>query len=337
MKLFVYSLVLMFAFFGQANAAPKTVDLQSLQKYKFDDLYSDLLGLKGQVPPSARIDFEDNLETMWDKKLNRKRGVTKSAEGAAGGVVAYYAKNQTRMTLQQYVTWINHDVEGLKKSVDWIGLCGVKLRGDRCKLLREIAEKTYGVDLVAYGMTELFPSANGTLNVRLMEVLLQNAGRQYLETIPAMHDRLTSLGLWQFTQYAVYNVGREVRGASAVNLYVGKPYKIPGSVLALRNEHHHRAAYMFAVANLKDLVRLMSDKEVANLLRGHRKHLDELVQFIATAHHLPGPAIKGARRWAANDMKLSLQVSLGPKLRKYADKTQGNLLALYAKLKPDRM
>lgn len=334
-KLFVV-IAFMFAFFGQALAAPKTVNLQSLQKYKFDDLYADLLGVSGQIPPFASIDFEDNLEEMWGKKLNRKRGVTKPARGAADGVLAYYAKNQTKMSLAQYINWINQDVIGLKKTVDWVGLCGVRLRGDRCKLLRAIAEQTHGIDLVAYGMTELFPSPNGTLNVRLMEVLLQNAGRQYLETIPAMHDPLASLGLWQFTQYAVYNAKSEVRGASAVNLYVGKAYKIPGSVLALRNEHHHRAAFMFALSNMKDLIKKMSDKEVANLQRGYGKHLDELVQFIATAHHQPAPAISGARLWVANDMRLPLQVSLGPKLRKYAEKTQGNLLELY-KSKRDRM
>lgn len=336
-KMFVVMLFcILSSFFGEAQASPKKVNLTTLQTYRFDDLYADLIGIQGQVPASAMISFEKNLGVMWNKKLNRKRGVTQPAEDAADGVLVYYSKNQTKMTLQQYVEWINRDIERVKKSVDWVGFCGVRLKGERCKLLKAVAQKTLGIDLVAYGMTELFPSANGTLNVHLMEVLLRNAGRQYLETIPAMHDKYASLGFWQFTQFAVYNANGEVRGASEVNLYIGKQYQIPGSVLKLRNEHHHRAAYMFALSNLKDLVKRMSNKEINNLFRGHEKHRDELVQFIAIAHHLPGPSFMGARRWAANNMKTELQISLGNSLRMYAKKTQANLLALYKATKQKR-
>jgi hypothetical protein len=289
-------------------------------------------GVSGKVPKSAHVDFEKNLKGMWAKKLRRKKGVTRAAEHAANQAVRYYSVNQTKTTIQGYVNWIDGDIEGLKKTIDWAGLCGVKLKGPRCSLLRKLTSEIYAADLVAYGMTELLPSANGTLNVHFMDMLLRNAGREYLEVIPAIHDKYASLGLWQFTQFAVYSSG-EVRGASEVNLYVGEKYKIPGSVLSLQGAHHHRAAFMFAVSNMKNLVQMMSDKEVDNLKKSGRNHLDEIVQFIAIAHHLPGPAIKGARKWAANNMKKELRVSLGPKLHRYATKTQGNLEALYKMIK----
>ena len=86
---------------------------------------------------------------------------------------------------------------------------------------------------------------------------------------------------------------------------------------------------MFAVHNIATLLRIANVKEVKNLGKFHAKHQDEIVQFIAIAHHLPGPAIKGARHWMGSGMKKELQVSLKSPLRDYAHKTQGNPAYLY--------
>lgn len=331
MKKLVVILFSLVTFFGQAYAETKKVDLSTLAKYKFQEgeLYADLIGVSGQLPLSSNIDFEKNLKSMWDKKNARKKGVTDVARATSVDVLKYYSTNKTYMTVDEYVLWINRDIETLKKNIDWVGVCGVRMRGLECELLKALSYGIYGRDLVAYGLTELMPSENGTLNVKLLDVLLRNAGRQYLDSVPALYDKYTSRSLWQFTQFAVYQANSELRGASSINVHVKAPYKIPGSVSMLRSADHHRAAYLFAVANLRDLVLRMTDAERINLKQKHRKHPDEIVQFIAIAHHLPSPAIKGARKWAANKMKTELRISLGPKLSKYANKTQGNLLALY--------
>jgi len=316
-----------------ANTRMTQVDLAPLQGRKLGDLYAKFLGIPdGHVPMKASVDFEKNLARLWAGKINRKDS-SDSSNANVGKVLAYYRANKSRMNLKKFVQLAGKEVASVKANIDWAKLCRIEqLHEDRCRVLQAISKDIVGRDVIAYGMTEIFPAADGELNVAYLDILLRQAGSEYVDSLPAIHDGYLSFGLYQFTSFAVYDTGREQRGASIVNRSVTGSARIPGSVISLRNGDHHRAAYMFAIHNIATLLRLGSDKEVRILGKLHAKHQDEIVQFIAISHHLPGPAIKGARRWIGNGMKQELQVSLGKILGKYAHKTQGNLAYLYKAL-----
>lgn len=309
------------------------VDLSSLPAKKLSDLYAKFLGIpNGPVPREASIDFEKNLAHLWAGKIERKDS-SDSTQANVDQVLAYYRANKNKMPLKEFVRLADKEVSLVKANIDWAKLCRIeRLNGERCQILLAISKGIVGKDIIAYGMTEIFPAADGALNVAFLDLLLRQAGAEYVDSLPAIHDGYLSFGFYQFTSFAVYDANDEKRGASIVNQAVRGSARIPGSVISLRNGDHHRAAYMFAVHNIATLLRLANAKEVKNLGKLHAKHQDEIVQFIAISHHLPGPAIKGARHWMGSGMKTELQVSLRNPLREYAHKTQGNLAYLYKSL-----
>lgn len=311
-----------------------TVDLSPIQGRNLSDLYAKFLGRQnGVVPGSAPIDFEKNLAHLWAGKVERNDS-SDSTQANVNKVLAYYHDNKSKMSLKKFVNLADTEVARAKTGVDWPRLCHVeRLSGDRCRILQAISKGIVGKDIVAYGMTEIFPTADGRLNVTYLDILLRHAGAEYVDSLPAIHDGYLSFGLYQFTSFAIYDHGKEKRGASIVNQTMAESARIPGSVIFLRNGDHHRAAYMFAIHNIATLLRLANKKETTILGKLHGEHPDEIVQFIAIAHHLPGPAIKGARRWMASGMKKELRVSLGKVLGQYATKTQANLVALYGAIK----
>lgn len=319
----------------EAGGQRVIVDLSPIQGRKLGDLYAKFLGIpNGIVPRSASIDFEKNLAHLWAGKVERDDS-SDSTQANVNKVLAYYHNNKNKISLTEFVRQADKEVARVKANIDWSKLCLIeRLSKDRCPILQAISKDIVGKDVVAYGMTEIFPTADGKLNIAYLDILLRQAGAEYVDSLPAIHDGYLSFGLYQFTSFAVYSKTEEKRGASIVNRAVTKENaKIPGSVIFLRNGDHHRAAYMFAIHNVATLLRLANKKEIGILGKLHGKHPDEIVQFIAAAHHNPGGAIGGARRWIANGMKKELRVSLGTILRKYADKTQANLAALYGAIK----
>jgi hypothetical protein len=174
------------------------------------------------------------------------------------------------------------------------------------------------------------PAADGNLNVKIMEILLRNAGSNYLFTIPALYDKLLSLGLYQFTSYAV-NSGTK-QGASRINAFLPTLVRIPGSVIELRNGEHHRAAFLFSLDNLANLVKKVDKKEFQALKNVRRMKPGDIVTFMATAHHAPGLAIRNARAWLQQGGKGSLNAFLKGRLVSYGRKSDNNLVALENKL-----
>lgn len=306
------------------------VNLTSLPAKKLSDLYAQFLGIpNGFVPREASINFEKNLAHLWAGKIERKDS-SDSTQANVDKVLDYYRVNKNKMSLKEFVRLADKEVASVKANINWVKLCQIeRLSAERCHILRAISKDIVGKDIIAYGMTEIFPAADGALNVAYLDLLLRQAGAEYVDSLPAIHDGYLSFGFYQFTSFAIYDAKGEKRGASIVNMAVTGSARIPGSVIGLRNGDHHRAAFMFAVHNIATLLRLANAKEVKNLGKLHTKHQDEIVQFIAASHHLPGPAIKGARNWMGSGMKKEFQVSLGKVLKKYAHKTQGNLAYLY--------
>ena len=158
-----------------------------------------------------------------------------------------------------------------------------------------------------------------------MDFLLQYAGVEYIEDIPAMYDAKTSFGPYQFTEFALFDCGNQKRGASIANQAVTSGQKIPGSVIKLRGDDHYKAAYLFAVHNICLMVKKLNKKELQTLKNVWGNNRDDLFVFCATAHHLPGDAIKAARKWLDNKAKASFETSCNKRILPYAQKTRQNM------------
>ena len=319
----------------------RLVNLSPLEGMRLGNLNAWYLGIEGEAPDEAAINFAANLDSLWERKLDR--GVTPATKDSFQRVLVRYRNSEPGLTtLPHFVEEVDSQVRLTHTSLNYDALCSAwdervrtseskekhYLHRDGCSLLRGIMGNITGRDLVAYGMTELFPARNGERNVRLMNVLLPNAGSEYLNSLPALGDPLLSLGLYQFTSHAVRHDASGAHGASMISQYAEAPYQIPGSVVSLSGNDHHRAAFYFATYNIANWIRHSTPEERNKLRVLFPKHMDQIAQFMAVAHHLPGPAISRARKWVRHDGKRPLVKYLGPSLTIYANKTRSNRAAL---------
>jgi len=163
--------------------------------------------------------------------------------------------------------------------------------------------------------------------------LLQNAGREFAERIPAVYDGLTSFGPYQFTEKALFETPEEVRGASRLNEHVDGE-RIPGSVSKLRGIEHHQAAYLLATQHIIKLIQNLDEDGVAVLEAGWEDNMSDIAQFIAAAHNYPYGsenivgALTSGQYWIDNNMEKDFHFSAGSHSREYAVKTKYNYKAL---------
>ncbi len=313
------------------------VSLHPLFGKKLGNLNARYIGFEGETPRFARTSWKQNIYKMWLIKF-KVAGITD--EGQRGRwlkIADRYDEQASRTTLPGFVAQVESEARRVKQSLDFNRFCAVR-RIDQggCALLRDIAFQINGEHLTAYCMTELFPNRNGEVNVRFLNVILPSAGSEYLNSIPAQGDKLMSYGCYQFTSHALQHGKDGPQAASIVNQFVSdQSAQIPGSVMKLQGGAHDRAAYMLAVYNLSEWIRLSTPSERSELRRLYPTHMGEVTQFMAVAHHLPNGkhgAIAKARAWVRGHGKQSLVAYLGPKLEIYANKTISNGNALHRAL-----
>lgn len=308
------------------NSTPVIVDTRSITGRKLGGLYSDITGISGRVGTSHEINFVKLLADMWIRKLERVN-VSEATIKSSNIPIEFYLADQKKMTLGQFVIDAEMQVAMVKKNLNFEAACrDYKLNTVECGMFKALAQDIRGLDLIAYGMTEIMPTSEGDLNVKVLDILLRNAGSNYMFTIPALHDRMLSLGYYQFTSYAV-NSGTG-QGASRMNKFLPKEAKIPGSVIALRNGEHHRAAYLFALDNLANLAKRTNEKEFVALKKALKQKPGDIVTFMATAHHAPGLALRCMKSWLSKGAKGTLNEHLRGRLRPYGKKSDNNLAAL---------
>ncbi len=311
-----------------SQAADQKVNFSTISGRKLGGLYADMLGVSGTIPTSATVNFAENLADMWARKINRKK-ISDASVDNAHTPLSVFLENPKKINLKKFVSEADAEITLVNKNIRWSSMCkSYKLAEVECKMLKTIVLDIRGVDLIAYGMTELMPSAEGDLNVKILNILLQNAGSNYIMAVPAMYDQMLSFGLYQFTSYALRDDGKKLEGASRVNKHLQKSAQIPGSVIKLRNGENHRAAYLFAIHNFALLCKQTNAKEFAVLRLATKRKPGDLVTFMATAHHAPGLAIKSARVWLQKGAKEDLNPYLIGRLKPYGKKTDANLAAL---------
>ncbi len=338
---------ILLAMCGLVHAAPVRVDTSTLTHYDLTDLYASYVA-PGRLGTTTVVDFERNLNGMWDRKLSRSS--VSGATMANGRVIAakYSQARSQKSDLRAFIRSLDHVAVRTRASINWPALCGsdqINLGLGDCQLLQSVMKNIEGKDLLSYSLTELMPSPQGVMNLRVLDVILRNAGIQYFEYMPAIHDMYLSYGWYQFTSYALYDDGTERRGASEVCAHGSAP--LPASVAKLSGDDHHRAAMCFAIYNVAALIRNLNVAHTKKFAKGYPKSLDDVVQYIAVAHTAPAHARACARVWVTSGMHRGGFVkAITPKcasvrsyerLRGYANKTQSNLSAVYGFEKTGRL
>lgn len=307
----------------------KTYSTGNLEGRIFGDLYSEYTGIEGRVPAEVTINFEDELDEMWNKKL--KDFPNKVAQQFYEEKVKEYdVLKSEKMSLEEYISEAQENINEVNKNLDWNKLKKIKdLSKKEESLLKKAISTINGKDLISYALTEIMPSSEGELNKNVLEFLLKNAGREYVEMIPAMHDVMTSFGPYQFTSYAVYDAMDTKEGASIVNSALPEKNKIPRSVSQLEGNDHHKTAYLFAINNYANLINKLNHAQKKVFEQTAMSKKSDLVGYIATAHHLPKYAIESYKRYLGNSAKTPYEASCGKTLKLYAKKTKANMKALY--------
>ena len=199
-------------------------------------------------------------------------------------------EKKDKMNLQEFMKQSNEIIENVRKntkSYDWW------LTWNKKELFDVIRNGITWESIVAYAMTELCENKEDwEFNKQLFDLLLQNSWVNYLAKVPAIYDWKTSYWLYQFTEFALYNLPWDVRWASVVNRVVPDDEKIPWSVIDLKTwEDQTKAAYMFAIYNLNQAVKQLSDTQAKELLdyqKNNKKSFNEAItELIAMCHHMP--------------------------------------------------
>ncbi len=329
-------LVLFFIFLTNTERKPNDVaqrkeyQMQQLSGYHAADLYAFYLGTENgkTISPKLHINFYDNLKRLWGFKVARSPGnqvITKVRDTI---LKRYQYGKITCISLKEYLYLINQEMHEVRSSINWNEVARVKgLSPKELVLVKKLSLFISARDLAAYMLTELMPGSDGEFNARLADFLLRNGGREYIESIPAIYDSKTSFGPFQFTEFALYDTGKEIRGASSINRTL-ETDRIPGSISKLNGNDHLKAAYLFAISNICSLVKRLSAKQFSLLEKTYETRRVDLTMYIACAHHLPANAIRSAQRWLDHDTKQNYYVSCDSKIRTYAIKTGLNLRAL---------
>lgn len=300
------------------------------------NLYAWYIGQNGVIPRNLAVDWNRQINRVW----NRKYAITKKvvAHDTGAMLVAEYERmDPQRMSLGKYQAIAGAQAKLVCDSLDWAQVSRSyfydwktkSLDTVRATLLKRVCALVDGRMLISYGMTELFPTA-GESGRGYLEFLLRNAGRRYVESIPALHDPLTSFGFFQFTSKAVYDVGDggAIGGASKMSRALPKSLRLPGSVALLRGDQHFRAGKLFALHNIAVFLKRLDDRHLAAFERKARTQPSEIAQLIATAHNKPEVAYRAGLAWFNANSATSYQDGCPTASRLYAQKTHKNFLAL---------
>lgn len=302
----------------------------ALEKKKFGDLFTQYTGIRGEVPAEVNVNFHAQLELLWAKKIERFPGNKVVTEASQKILEKYRTESHETLTFEKYKAQVQAVVDTTKASISWEKVAEMKgLDKDQRKLAEKIVQGIDANGVIAYSLTELMPSANGNLNKDVLEFLLKYAGSKFVYSIPAIGDKMTSFGPYQFTSYALHDLPGDRRGASVINQALPKNLRIPGSVIMLEGNGHHRAAFLFMIDNICELVKRSGKAEGWKQLDKNQAHMKkQVIVFCAAAHHLPAKAKSMAQAWLLAGAEDPLMNYLNPHLKAYAKKTQANLEAL---------
>ncbi|MFO7710245.1 MAG: hypothetical protein R6V53_00605 [Candidatus Woesearchaeota archaeon] len=319
----------------------KQLDMGELAGVQFANLFSDYTGITGKVPFNTSIDFTKQLNSMWKKKLNS----TPELKGFYEEKIASYDHKETeKMTFPEYLDSIDNIIEETYQNIDWetvrrhkpighipseVGLKAIPLDPERTGLLKEMAGAISAKDMISYAMTELMPSYDGKKNRAVLEILVEEAGPEFINCIPSLGDDILSFGPYQLTEHVIGESGRyDATGASIISKALPEEMQIPTELEDIQGDDHHKAAYLLAINNIADALRKVDSGQIRHLNDNWKENLGNIAKYIAIANHHPKDAHRTFRLWIENKAAYDINVSCSDRLLPYVRKTHENREAL---------
>lgn len=264
------------------------------------DLYSHYLWYNWNVSKiwdTILFNPQKILQELYARKFKRdnNKGFTVAKDFYENTVSYIDFTGINPSNFQQLKNNITRSIDEVNKHLDRDKFWKDKLKGnpEKIQLFKNICHKIDEKCLLAYGMTELMPSADWNLNKDILDFLLQHGWEEFVMNLPAVADDYTSFWLYQFTSFAIYDTWNRQEWSSVVNLYLPENKRIPGSVTKLEWQNHHKAAYLFAIYNLYTLVQKADGQMIKALkLLADQKDNNDLAQLIAIMHNLPSSGTK---------------------------------------------
>ncbi len=304
--------------FLDADPHPLSMRTGALVGERLSDLYALYLGIPSEsiVPEVLRTDFKANLATLWRQKF-RFDAPGRTPEEEHGYRERFLEKHKDLMDLAErlYCSYepahartvslseFSAEVEGVvEKSHKAFINSMFALRDDpsfprsRRFLVEKLGNRINADMLLACGLTELMPSADGQINALMLDFLLQHAGVEFLDRIPSVHNMLPSFGLYQITP-AFLAAGGEGSFAEKVEGGLPAAFKKPKSVDDVQGAKQHEVAYLAAIEHIAQFVERLSDSDTSRA-RKLFDHTDlellreEVTAFVAAAHHQPVAAYR---------------------------------------------
>ncbi|MFP4424212.1 MAG: hypothetical protein ACLFP2_03180 [Candidatus Woesearchaeota archaeon] len=324
--------------------AKEETDMGDLTGVRFANLFSDYTGIIGKVPANADIDFTHQLDSMWKKKLKGNPGLKNFYEKR---ISSYDHKEAEKMPFQEYLDTIDKVIEETYHNIDWEtvrkhkpirhlpseeGLKAIPLDTERTELLKEMAGAISSKDMLSYAMTELMPSYDGEKNRAVLEMLVEEAGPEFINRIPSLGDNLLSFGPYQLTYHVIGESGRyDATGASIISKALPEEMQIPKDLIEIQGNDHHKAAYLLAINNIADALRKVDSKHIKMLNDNWKGNMENIAKYIAIANHYPTYAHRTFRFWIENNATYDINVSCSKRLLPYVRKTHENREALRPK------
>jgi len=294
---------------------------------------------KGPITVGSEIDadFCEQLKRLYDMKSGVKQKVLKEKHRKYHEVV-HSKKGTARMSLSEFIKESDRALNERSKWItsDCLRNAHPRLSGLSDKRLRAATEIMKGVgatELTAFGLTEIMPSNSGKTNVRVLNFTLKKAGVEFVHSIPSLGDSEYSFGLWQFTSYAISEVGSNRKGASLLNPCLGESMKIPKDVSELKGDDHVVATWLFATINVALWIASLDENQFSELKYRMNSNNDlfrlNMLQLIALSHHRQDKASSAGKSWLNSpDSFGRLEDFADSSITDYAEKTKNNYLAL---------
>ncbi len=275
-------------------------------------LATEYFGFKGVVPDSFHVNFKENLDAMWANKFRiaKSNGDVKRFYDAF--VTNYDPNTSTKISLEEYLNEARDSLDVIKRSIDWNAVMSLKndewikngefkkLDSTRTQLVKDMALSLNQYTVMGNFMTEILSGGNGYENSLIIDFLLRNAGREFIDYIPAK-DKWDSKGPSQFTPNAWYDDGTTIVKASLINYALPERHRIPKNITELNGMNHVKGTYLLNINNLCEFVGSLSTAQLEKLKSNWTE--EQVAEFAALAHRHDPNAVNAGLAWINKNMR----------------------------------
>jgi hypothetical protein len=248
----------------------------------------------------GKMDFDDALAKMWDKKKIKMQGrfgdiADKFTTDYSSVKTPKSDLNTQRAKIAQRINLIvdawDYDAFYLKHNNPSSKIGSLEKQRFFQNYIPHINDNLF----VAFGLTELFPKEiNPVVNIKTLDEMYQIAGEEFVNKIPALHDKYLSFSLFQLTSLII-----QPDGAPSLNKYLPENLRIPQSMKHYdTSDELIRGAILVNLYNSEILVNHLHKENLLEVFNNNFEKMSKKKQdaFVAgyssAAHHASSSAAR---------------------------------------------